>query len=62
MVKNYKIVKGNQYLSENWLSRKEMLCTADYHNYMCHIGLCAKEFQIRTLIKQLFTKYQFFKK
>ena len=30
------------YLSENRLSRNEMWCTADSHNYLCHI--CAKEF------------------
>ena len=34
--------EGNLYLTENWLSRNEMWCVADNHNYMCHI--CAKGF------------------
>ena len=40
--KKCKIGKGNLYLSENRISRNEMLCAADNHNNMCHI--CAKEF------------------
>ena len=36
-----KIVRGNLYLTEDQLSRKEMWCAADNHNNMCHI--CAKE-------------------
>ena len=36
-----RIVKGNLYLTENWLSRNEMWCTAYNHNCMCHT--CAKE-------------------
>ena len=39
--KKCKIRKGNLYLTENWLSRNKMWCTADNHYYMCHI--CAKE-------------------
>ena len=41
-VKKRKIEKGNLYLTENQISRNEMWCVADIHNYMCHI--CAKEF------------------
>ena len=41
-VKKRKIGKGNAYLTENRLSRIEMWCAADDHNYMCDI--CAKEF------------------
>ena len=39
-VKKRKIGNGNLYLTENRLSRNEMLSTEDKHNYMCHI--CAK--------------------
>ena len=41
-VKKCKIGKGNLYLAENRISRNEMWCAADNHNYMCHI--CAEEF------------------
>ena len=34
--------KGNLYLTENWLSWKEIWCAADNHIYMCRI--CAKGF------------------
>ena len=37
-----KIGKENLYLAENRLSRNEMWCAADNHNYMRHI--CAKGF------------------
>ena len=40
--KKHKIGKGNPYLTENWLSKNDVWCTADNHNYMCHI--CAKGF------------------
>ena len=40
-VKKPKIGKGNLYLTENRLSRNEMLCSSDNHNNMRHI--CAKE-------------------
>ena len=40
--KKCKIGKENLYLTENWLSRNEIRCAADNHNYMCHI--CAKGF------------------
>ena len=60
-VKNAKIGKGNLYLTENGLSRNEIYCAADIHNYMCHIYV-QKDFQIRTLIKQLLIKYQIFTK
>ena len=38
--KKRKIGKRNLYLTGNRLSRKQMWCAADNHNYMCHI--CAK--------------------
>ena len=50
--------EGNLYFTENRLSRNEMRRASDNH-IMCHI--CAKELSDRTLIKQLFTKYNFFK-
>ena len=31
------------FITENRQSRNEM-CSADTHNNMCHIGLCAKRF------------------
>ena len=34
--------EGNPYCTEKWLSRNEMWCAADDHNYVCDI--CAKEF------------------
>ena len=34
--------KGNLYSTENHLSRNEMWCATDNHNYMCHV--CAKGF------------------
>ena len=37
-VKKSKIEKGNLYLTANWLSRNEMWCAADNHNYLCHIS------------------------
>ena len=39
--KKRKIGKGNLSLTENRLSRNEMWCVSDNHNYMCHT--CAKE-------------------
>ena len=55
-----KIGKGNLYLTENRLSRNEMWCASDNDNNMCHI--CAKNFWIQTLSKELFPKYQFLRK
>ena len=36
-VKKRKIGKGNLYLTENRLSRNEILCATDNHNYMCPV-------------------------
>ena len=41
-VKNAKLGREICILTENRLSRNEMLCVADNHNNMCH--LCAKGF------------------
>ena len=41
-VKKLKIGKGNLFLTENLLSRNEMWCVTDTHNYMRHS--CAKGF------------------
>ena len=38
--KKRKIVKGNLYLTENWLHRNKIWHAADNHSYMCHV--CAK--------------------
>ena len=40
--KKRKVGKGNLYLTETQLSRNEIRCAANIHNYMCHI--CAKGF------------------
>ena len=42
------------YLIENRLSRNKMWCTAENHNYMCHI--CAKEFLDSIFYKGLIDK------
>ena len=39
-VRRRKTGKGNLYLTENRFSINELLCTANNHNYVCHI--CAK--------------------
>ena len=36
------IGKENTYLTENVLSRNELWCVVDDHNYLCHV--CSKEF------------------
>ena len=41
--KKLKTVKGNLYFTDNRLSRSEMWCVVDNHNYLCHI-LCEKDF------------------
>ena len=41
--KEGKIGKGNLYLTEKWLSWKEMFCAVDNRNYMCHI-MCNRIF------------------
>ena len=54
MLKEREIGKGNMYISNQ-------ICCAEYnHSHMSNIS--EKNFQIRTLIKQLLVKYHFFKK
>ena len=54
--KKRKIGKGNLYLTENWLSRNEMWCVADNHNYMSHT--CAKGFLDSNFDYAVIGKYQ----
>ena len=53
-----KIGKGNLHFTENWLSINEIWCAVYICNHMCH--KCGKGVLVRTLIKQLLTKYHFF--
>ena len=55
--KTRKIGKRNLYFTENRLSRNEMWCAADNHNYMCHIcakGLLDANFEIQIQIYLFF--------
>ena len=45
-VKKRRIGNRNQYFTENHLSRHEMLCTADNHNYMRHYGFYPRTLHI----------------
>ena len=49
----------NLYLTENWLSRKEMWYAVDNHNCMCQI-IYVKWFSIQILDKRLLTKISIF--
>ena len=53
-----KIGKGNLYLTKNPLSRNEMWCAADNHNYMCHP--CAKGFLDLNLNEAVIDKISIF--
>ena len=59
-VKKRKIGKEYLYSTKNQLSENEMWGVADDLNDTCHT--CTKDSWIRTLIKQLLTKYQLFTK
>ena len=47
-------------ITENRLSRNKMWCAIDIHNYMCHIGLCAKGFLDSNFDKAGIGKISFF--
>ena len=48
------------YLTENRLSRNEMRCAADNHNFMCHI--CAKGFLNSNFNEAVIDKISIFQK
>ena len=49
------------YLTENRLSRNEMWCAVDNHNYICATYV-QKDFRTSNLMKRLLRKYHFFTK